>query len=237
MNKDKSPEAVEPRKVKLIGSYFSPYTRRVAVSLNALEQPYEFEVVSVMTEQEKVRMHNPVIRIPVVLMPDGETLIESYAILDEIDRCVGPKKALMPRFGSLRRRVMQTTALALACMEKAQWAFYEGRFRPENKIYEPWVRHNDNQVVGGLRFLDTLAAKLNPGDWLAGTSRISQADITAAVVCSCINVTRPHLNLVNEFPALMEFRSRCEDLAIFKKSPVPTLLPPAPALPTAPALS
>ena len=232
MNKVETRQAPEPMQLKLIGSYLSPYTRRVAVSLNALDQPYEFEVVSVMTEQHKVQAHNPVIRIPVVLMPDGEVLIESYAILDEIDQRVGPDKALVPPSGASRRLVMQTTALALACMEKAQWAFYEGRFRPENKVHEPWVRHNDNQVMGGLRFLDALAAKLDPGDWLAGTSKISQADITATVVCSCINLTRPHLNLVNEYPNLVKFTSRCEDLAIFKKAPLPPL-PAAPALPTA----
>jgi glutathione S-transferase len=232
MSETETPE--QPKRLKLIGSLLSPYTRRVAVSLNALDQPYELEVVSVITEQDKVRAYNPVIRIPVVLMPDGEVLIESYAILDEIDQRVGPERALIPQSGDSRRVVMQTTALALACMEKAQWAFYEGRFRPENKVYEPWVRHNDNQVVGGLRFLNTLAAKLKSRDWLAGTSRISQADITTTVVCSCINVTRPRLDLANEFPELMKFTSRCEDLAIFKKSPPPVPpLPPAPVLPTA----
>ncbi len=154
MNKGETREFRKPTQLKLIGSYFSPYTRRVAVSLDALDQPYEFEAVSVMAEQQKVQAHNPVIRIPVVLMPDGEVLIESYAILDEIDQRVGPDRALIPHSGASRRRVMQVTALALACMEKAQWAFYEGRFRPDEKVFEPWVRHNDNQVTGGLRFLD-----------------------------------------------------------------------------------
>jgi len=80
------------QKLKLIGSYFSPYTRRVAISLNALDMPYEFITVSVLTEQDKVRIHNPVVRVPVLVLADGEALIESYAILDEIaaSRCCTP---------------------------------------------------------------------------------------------------------------------------------------------------
>jgi glutathione S-transferase len=234
MDKIEPLDAAERKPMKLIGSYLSPYTRRVAISLDALEQPYEFEVVSVIAEPQRIQPYNPVIRIPVLLMPDGEALIESYAILDEIDQRVGPERALVPRSGAARRVVMQITALALACMEKAQSAFYEGRFRPESMVYTPWVRHNDNQVLGGLRSLDNLAAKLKTGDWLAGTLGISQADITATIVCSSINLIRPRLNLTDEFPHLVKFATRCEDLAIFRKSPLPDSLPPAPILPNEP---
>jgi glutathione S-transferase len=41
-----------------------------------------------------VRAHNPVVRIPALLLDDGELVVESYAILDEIDQMVGPERAL-----------------------------------------------------------------------------------------------------------------------------------------------
>jgi glutathione S-transferase len=72
--------------LKLLGHYMSPYTRRIAVSLNFLGTPFELVEVSVMREPERVRPHNPVLRIPTVLLDDGEPLIESGAILDEIDQ-------------------------------------------------------------------------------------------------------------------------------------------------------
>jgi len=34
-------------------------------------------------------------------------------------------------------RVVQATAMANACAEKAQWAFYEGRVRPPEKVHAP----------------------------------------------------------------------------------------------------
>ena len=76
--------------MELIGNYLSPFVRRVAVSLNALEIPFDFQPLCVFKEPEKVRAHNPVVRIPALLLEDGDVLVESHAILDEIDRMVGP---------------------------------------------------------------------------------------------------------------------------------------------------
>jgi len=38
---------------------------------------------------------------------------------------------------------MKMTTIALASIEKAQWAFYERRFRPSEKVHLPWIEHND----------------------------------------------------------------------------------------------
>ena len=91
--------------MKLIGNYLSPYTRRVAISLNAVGLPFELEHLFVFKEPDRVRAHNPVVRIPTLVMDDGEVLVESYAILDAIDQMVGPDRALAPAVGEERCRV------------------------------------------------------------------------------------------------------------------------------------
>ena len=207
--------------MKLIGHYLSPFTRRVAVSLNALELPFELQAVFVSKEPEKVRVHNPVVRIPALLLDDGDVLVESYAILDEIDHMVGPDRALTPASGRKRREVMKITAIALASTEKAQWAVTERRVRPDEKVHQPWIDHNDRQVLGGLRFLDELASKTEREGWLAGGSRLSQADITGVVAYTFANAVRPHLNLAQEVPSLAKFAGRCEQMSIFRKAPLP----------------
>ena len=68
--------------MKLIGNYLSPFVRRVAISLNALELPYELQALFVFKEPEQVRAHNPVVRIPALLLDDGDVVVESYAILE-----------------------------------------------------------------------------------------------------------------------------------------------------------
>ena len=135
--------------MKLIGNYLSPFTRRVAVSLNAMNMPFEVEELSVFKKPEAVRKYNPVVRIPTLVLDDGEVLVESYAILDSIDQMAGPKKCLTPLSGKERRRVMKVTAIGLASMEKAVWAFYEGRFRPEEKSTNPGLSTMKSRFLVG----------------------------------------------------------------------------------------
>ncbi len=82
--------------MKLIGIYLSPFVRRVAVSLNILQVPFELEDVFVFGEPDVVRRYNPLVRIPILVLDDGEKLVESTAILDEIDHMVSPERRLTP---------------------------------------------------------------------------------------------------------------------------------------------
>ena len=207
--------------MRLIGIFLSPYVRRVAVSLNILKLPFEFEEVFVFGERDIVRSYNPLVRIPVLALDDGENLVESGAILDEIDHMVSAERRLIPNDGPLRRSVVQITAIALACAEKAQWAFYEDRVRPAEKVHTPWIEHNDEQVLGGFQHLNVIAGKIKDAGWIAGTPNISQADVTTAVALTFARLARPNLELAARFPQLARFAERCEDLPAFSSAPVP----------------
>lgn len=212
--------------MKLIGNYLSPYTRRVAISLTALDMPFELELLTPFKKPEVVREHNPMVRIPTLVLDDGEALFESHVILDALDQLVGPERCLTPSGGKERRNVMKVTAVGTACMDKAQWAFYEGRFHPPEKVHQPWIDHNEAQVIGGLSHLDALADAAGNDGWIAGTERISQADITAAVAYSFVEAVRPNLEMADSVPHLARFTERCEDMEIFRAMPVPESLPP-----------
>ena len=209
--------------MRLIGIFLSPFVRRVAVSLKILELPFELEEVFVFGEPDVVRRYNPLVRIPVLVLDDGENLVESGAILDEIDHMVSPGRRLTPSDGPQRRRVLQTAAIALACAEKAQWAFYEDRVRPPEKVHAPWIDHNDGQVLGGFEHLNTAAAKIDGDGWLAGTRDISQADVTTTAAFTFAKIARPNLKLAERFPELARFADRCEALPAFVKTPFPAI--------------
>ena len=208
--------------MKLIGNYLSPYVRRVAISLNALGMPFELEQTYVFKSPERVRKLNPLVRIPTLVLDSGEVLVESYAILDELDQIAGFEHCLIPLSGNERRHVMKVTALGVGSMEKAQWAFYEGRFRPAEKIHPPWIEHNEKQVLSGLGYLNDLAEQAGDSGWLAGTERMTQADITGVVAYSFADAVRPALEIPKRLPSLAGFASRCEAMSIFRDAPIPT---------------
>ncbi len=211
--------------MKLIGNYLSPYVRRVAITLNAFEIPFELEPVFIFKSPEKVEPHNPLVRIPTLILDDGDVLIDSHAILDAIDEMMGSERALTPGSGKARRDVMKITAVGVGSAEKAQWAFYESRFHPPEKVHPPWVEHNDKQVVRGLGYLDELAGSAGAEGWLAGTEAMSQADITAVVAFSFASKIRPELELPAQAPHLAALADRCEALEAFKMAPLPDELP------------
>jgi glutathione S-transferase len=147
--------------VRLIGILLSDWVRRAAVGLNILQLPFEHEGVFVFGEPDIVRHHNP--RVPVLVLNDGTNLVESGAILDEIDRMVGPDRRLTPSDGPLRRRVLPTAAMALGRADKAQRAFYENRVRPAEKVRTSWIEHNEvrrNSSVGSCHGRRTLCHRI-----------------------------------------------------------------------------
>ena len=90
--------------MKLLGTTRSPYVRRVAVSLNLMGLDWKLDTVAVFDDPESVRRYNPLLRIPTLLLDDGEALVESYAILGRARRN-GRRQAVDPgrRQGAARR--------------------------------------------------------------------------------------------------------------------------------------
>ena len=208
--------------MKLIGNFLSPFSRRVAISLNVLNISYEIENILAFDNAEKIQPYNPLVRVPTLILDDGEVLIESYAILDYLDESVVEKKRLIPKNGPGRRRVMKDTAIGVGSMDRAQWAAYEYRHRPQEKVHEPWVQHNDAKALAGLHFLDGLAAFAGTTGWLSGSKDITQSDITAVVAYSFIEKFRPGLSLAEDVPSLSAFAQRCESMPHFLAAPVPS---------------
>ncbi len=205
----------------LIGRFISPYVRRVAVSLNALGIPFESETPSAFREPEAVRKYNPLVRIPALILDDGEELVESYAILDAIDDMVGAERRLIPASGKDRRHVMKITAVATGTMDKTVSAYYEGFHHPKEKIHQPWIDRNEMQLLGGLGYLDNLAEAAGDTGWLAGSRRLSQADISSTVAYSFATVVRPNLGIEKKVPHLARFAARCEAMDVFTAAPIP----------------
>ena len=65
--------------------------------------PFEHRRWSVWGNAEDIARFNPLRRVPVLVLDDGEVLIESGAILDGLDDFVGESRALLPRGGARRR--------------------------------------------------------------------------------------------------------------------------------------
>ena len=162
--------------IKLVGTYMSPFTRRVAVSARILGIEFEHVSLSTLTDAEEVRKLNPIGRVPVLILEDGTPLIDSGAILDWLDQEAEMARRLVPPMGIERQNVLQMVAWATAAGDKTVAAYYELTRRPEEKIHYPTVDGNVRQVVEAFSMLDRV-----PGDTWLSPRRFTQADVSAVV--------------------------------------------------------
>lgn len=195
----------------LIGRNLSPYTRRVAIAMTMLDVPHQREYLSVTADPERGLEINPVGRVPALQLEDGDTLIESGAILDYLMDLVGPAKSLIPPHGKARRDCLQLMAIASGVLDKSVNAIYEVRRRPAEKVHEPWRQHLLRQAGGGLTALEQRPQT----PWLQG-EHITLADITVAVMISFLHAMLPELVASGLYPKLHALTARAEDLPAFK---------------------
>jgi glutathione S-transferase len=164
--------------MKLIGVNRSPYTRRVAITLTALGVSYEQRCVSGFGNRDEVRGHNPLGRIPALVLDDGETLIDSGAIVDHLDETYGGERPTVPRSGAERRAVLRLAAMMIGACDKGLQAAYHRNHTPVEKRHQPWVDDCTAQMVHALSAVD---AMVDPSAPYLLLGRLTQADITAFV--------------------------------------------------------
>ena len=164
--------------MRLIGVNRSPYTRRVAITLAALGVAYEQRCVSGFGNRDEVRGHNPLGRIPALVLDDGETLIDSGAIVDHLDETYGGERPTVPRSGAERRAVLRVAAMMIGACDKGLQAAYHRNHTPVDKLHQPWVDDCMAQVRTALLAVEETVDPAAPYLMLG---RLTQADITAFV--------------------------------------------------------
>jgi glutathione S-transferase len=195
----------------LVGRYLSPFVRRVATSLQWLEIPYEHRSLSPALDTEAVRPFNPMIKVPALVLDDGEILIESSAILDSVLETI-PGQTMLPASGPARRHVLQQCGIMTSALDKSVAALYEKTKRPKEKIHDPFLQTLVDQAQAGF---DQIDAQIAAGQF-AGVSNPSIADITAAVGYTFASTMLPEVCDAQRHSALAKFAESFEQTEAFK---------------------
>src|ERR1700722_2464790 len=143
----------------------SPFVRRVAISLKLCGIAFEHAPWSIGADFERIRQYNPLVRVPTLVLDDGEVLLESAALLDYLDELVGPQHALLPRAGRERRTALKLMAIAAGAADKGREQVYERAFRPPEKRHDPWLARCRTQMHGALGELERHPSQRGSGRW------------------------------------------------------------------------
>lgn len=201
----------------LIGQYDSPFVRRVAIALHHYGLAFEHRAWSVWSNEVELAQHNPLRRVPTLLLDDGTALVETFAILDSIDELVGSERALLPESGPMRREGLRVAALASGISDKAVTLLYSSL-----KLMQPspaWLTRCRNQVSETLHLLEA-EARLRPSLYWLG-ERLSHADIALSCAYRFTAEAHPDLVSAERLPCLAARVSRCEALPEFARAYLP----------------
>ena len=196
----------------LIGQFDSPFVRRVGVAMRLYGLPFEHKPWSVWSDAEALSKINPLRRVPVLVLDTGETLIESGAILDHLDEFVGPQRALIPRSGPERRRVLNLCALATGLAEKAVALFYEGFLHQAPS--QTWIDRCRAQIGDVLTLLEAYRRGVEAPFWQGPA--VGHADIATTCALRFVREVHPDLFDAARYPGLAALADRCEALEAFQ---------------------
>lgn len=201
----------------LYGRNLSPFTRRVAIWCALQGRPIERREISVAgADFEEIKTHNPVARVPILVLDDGTHLIESFAICDYLDETAPAGKRLIPEGGPARMDCLQRVALAQATTEKAVAMVYERNRRPDEFHWRDWQQRVAGQVQGGLAALDAAV----PAEGWSGASGPDGGDIAAVCTFQFVEATNPWL-LEPGYPRLKALTGRGMEIEAIAKTKPP----------------
>lgn len=201
--------------MRLIGMLDSPYVRRTALTLAALDLPFAHEPLSVFRHYDAFAAINPVVKAPTVVTDDGVVLLDSTLIIDYALKVLAGGKTLGPADGRLAGLDVRLTGLGLAACEKAVQIVYERQLRPAEKQHQPWL----DRVAGQLKAaLSSIEADIGGADWLLGPPP-SVAGITLAVAGTFIAALVPDVVSLADYPRLAALTAAAERTALFRAWP------------------
>ena len=197
----------------LVGQFDSPFVRRVAVTLNHYHMPFTRNPLSVFRNVADMRQINPLVRVPVLILETGETLIDSSAIIDHLDEMAGPARAMTPAHGPERRKVLQSIVLAIGTAEKAVALFFERLFHSDKHINRDFEKRLTSQIDASLQSLESDCG----GPWYSDL-HMTQADITIGCMIGYLKMRVPEAFPANKYPKLHALSLHCEAREEFVKA-------------------
>lgn len=205
----------------LIGQYDSSYVRRVAIAMRLYGLAFEHRPWSVFGDAGKLQAVNPLMRVPTLVLDDGDIVADSASILDHLDGLVPADRRLVPQAGPARRHALKVMAFATGLADKGVSLFYELRLHETPSA--GWVERCRSQILATLGALEADRANRTGDHWF--DTAIGHADI--AVACAWRHVGEAHPGLIDTaaYPALAAHCARLEALPVFREMSQPFAAP------------
>lgn len=183
---------------RLLYSPASPYSAKVRMAAAWLELDIEEVTVSTNDEPALLVENNPLGKIPTLVLDDGTALFDSRVIMQELDRMSGNR--LYPRNAQKRIEALRLEAAADGVSDSLIARIYERRFRPEEKVHEPWLEMQTRKTTRGLDWLNENTPRV--------TSKLTGGQFAVAAMFGYLDLRFPDTNWRRGRAKLKRFETR-----------------------------
>jgi maleylacetoacetate isomerase len=202
--------------VKLYSYFRSSAAYRVRIALNLKGIAYDTISIHLVKDgghnrRPEFRVVNPQMRVPVLVTPQGDTLIQSLAIIEYLDE-THPQPPLLPKDPIARARVRAFAEL-IACdihplNNTSPLRYLKRELGQEQAVIDAWYHH---WVIEGF---EALEAMIGDGPYLCG-EEVTLADL--CLVPQVFNARRLKVPL-DKFPKLVAADAACQKLPAFAEA-------------------
>lgn len=186
--------------MKLFSSPTSPFVRKVLVLIReaGLEGIDLIPVAGNPIAPGDLPVdHNPLGKIPALLLDDGRALYDSRVICRYLDHHAGA--GLYPQ-GDALWDVLAQEAMADGMMEAAVLMVYESRLRPEERRHAPWVEAQWTKIARALDSAEDWAGR-------TGSPALDMGQIALAVALGYLDFRHSDRSWRQGHPALAEWQA------------------------------
>jgi len=170
----------------------------------------ELELVNVTEPDNAAVAHNPLGKIPVLILDDGTPLYDSRVIVEFLDN-ISPISRLIPDDHRERVAVRRWEALADGVLDAGVLLRMEG-LRPKKEQSKAWL---DRQLGKAERGLEQMAKDLDKRSW-CHNAKYSLADIAVGCCLGWLEFRKPGgIDWRADHPALLRHYTKLSKRAAF----------------------
>lgn len=198
--------------MKLITTLHSPYGRKVRIVLAEKRIDFELLIADLSQADNLAVAHNPLGKVPVLLLDDGKPVFDSSVIVEYLDH-VSPVSRLLPASPRQLVSAKRREALADGIIDATVAIMLERR-RPPQQQSEDWIAKQRGKIERGII---AIAEDLGDKKYLLDES-YSLADIATGVMLAYLNLRLPEFDWASQHPALAHYLARLEDRPSFSET-------------------
>jgi len=184
--------------MKLIGSHTSPYVRKVRIVMAEKKLEYALILEDPWAPDSDLQQHNPLGKVPCLLIDENESLFDSRVIVDYLD-------TLSPVGRLLRANVKSWEAIGDGIMDAAVSIMVENHRRPDASPSPYWIERQFGKIRAALDFMEK---RLSDQDTFCMGVNFSLADVAVGCALGYLDFRFGELDWRGDHPNLQRLAER-----------------------------